>query len=235
MASEVTLKTEAPPRDELKRVRMSYEQYLEWADEDVHAEWVDGEVIIQMPPRNFHQVLIGFLHELLDLFVRLSNLGIVQIAPFEMRLSDGNAWEPDILVLLRENLPRLSEERLEGPADLVIEIVSRSSVAHDRDRKFRAYEAGGVRECWLIDSRPNRQRADFYRLDEQGNFRLFGTEDDERINSVVLPGFWFKPAWLWAAETPEPLTAFFEMAGISSDMAAEVRSALQKGLRPPEV
>ena len=35
-----------------ERLRMSYEDYLQWADEDVHAEWVDGEVIIQMPPRN---------------------------------------------------------------------------------------------------------------------------------------------------------------------------------------
>src|ERR671923_2025699 len=99
MAIDGLVTTESPPRDELKRLRMTYDEFLQWADEDVHAEWVDGEVIIQMPPRNFHQVLVGFLHALLDLYLRFGNWGIIRIAPFEMRLPNGNAFEPDIFVL----------------------------------------------------------------------------------------------------------------------------------------
>jgi Uma2 family endonuclease len=64
---------------------MSYEEFLAWAGEDVHAEWVNGEVIVQMPPKEIHQNLIGFLHVLLRLFVQLFNLGKVYNAPFEMR------------------------------------------------------------------------------------------------------------------------------------------------------
>jgi acetyl esterase/lipase len=37
---------------------MSYQEYLEWADEDVHAEWVDGKVIVHKPPTSLHQALI---------------------------------------------------------------------------------------------------------------------------------------------------------------------------------
>jgi hypothetical protein len=43
------------PTIRTQRLRMSYEEFLAWADEDVHAEWVDGEVIVQMPPQVPHQ------------------------------------------------------------------------------------------------------------------------------------------------------------------------------------
>lgn len=216
-----------------RELKMTYEEFREWTDEDVHAEWIDGEVIIQMPPKEPHQTLVGFLERLLAIFVELFDLGVVQIAPFEMRLQEGGpAWEPDIMVLRRENLSRLTEDRLDGPADLVIEVISPGSVRHDRDDKFRAYQAGGVREYWVIDSRPNRQRADFYQLDEEGMYRLFATEDDERVFSIVLPGFWLKPDWLWAEERPSPMAALYEMAGISNDLISQMQEALQKGLQP---
>jgi Uma2 family endonuclease len=211
---------------------MSYEEFLAWAGEDVHAEWVDGEVMIQMPPKDRHQKIVEFLERLLALFVELFDRGLVRIAPFEMRLQEGGpAWEPDIIVLKRENFARLTEERLRGPADLVIEVISADSVSRDRDLKFLAYQAGGVPEYWIIDSRPERVRADFYRLDENGQYRLFATEDDEQVFSTILPGFWFKPAWLWAEEGPDPLMALYEMAGVSSDLIAQMQAALQRGLQ----
>ena len=42
------------------RLRMGYEEYLDWSDEDTHAEWVDGEVIVFMPVTLAHQLLVGF-------------------------------------------------------------------------------------------------------------------------------------------------------------------------------
>ena len=68
-----------------QRLRMSYEEFLAWADEDVHAEWVDGEVIIQMPPKEPHQRVVAFLIQLMGLFIQLYNLGRLLPAPFEMR------------------------------------------------------------------------------------------------------------------------------------------------------
>src|SRR5215471_18811815 len=86
-----------------QRLRMSYEEYLAWADEDVHAEWVNGEVIVQMPPKLRHQRVVKFLLKLLDLFAELSQLGTVPCAPFEMRATpDCPALEPDLLFVARE-------------------------------------------------------------------------------------------------------------------------------------
>jgi Uma2 family endonuclease len=69
---------------------MSYEEFLRWSNEDTHAEWVNGEVIIKVPPKDVHQSTVGFLYELLSLFVRLFDLGRVRVAPFEVKLGQGS-------------------------------------------------------------------------------------------------------------------------------------------------
>jgi Uma2 family endonuclease len=70
----------ASPRQE-QRLRMSYEAYLAWADEDIHAEWVNGEVIVYMPPKIQHQRVVRFLLQLLSLFTQLCRSGEVLVAP----------------------------------------------------------------------------------------------------------------------------------------------------------
>ena len=217
----------------LTRLKMSYEEFLAWADEDTHAEWVNGEVIIHMPPKDIHQATLGFLHLLIQLFVHLLDLGKVRVAPFEVLLPPGHiSREPDVFFVARENVSRLTQDRLAGPPDLVIEIISDDSVQRDRRDKFREYRAASVREYWIIDPRPNKQRADFFWLDASGDYELFATEDDERVTSHILPGFWLRPAWLWQADTLDPLTAFFEMRGLPTDQSEHIRQLLRSG--PPE-
>ena len=127
----------APTQD--TRIVMTYEEFLAYGAETTHAEWVDGEVIVFMPPRLRHQHLLAFLLELLSRFCRPGNLGVVIVAPFEMRLGqDGPAREPDVLFVAQQHLDRLDDRRLDGPADLVIVLVSDSSTKLDRDDKNAA-------------------------------------------------------------------------------------------------
>lgn len=49
--------------------RMSYEEFLAWADEDTYAEWVDGEVIMMSPESDRHQDLARFLTSVLGIYV----------------------------------------------------------------------------------------------------------------------------------------------------------------------
>jgi Uma2 family endonuclease len=197
-----------------QRLRMSYEEFLEWADEDIRAEWVDGEVIVHMPPTDEHQRIVEFLHQLMSLFARLLDRGLVRIPPFEVKLWPGGpAREPDLFFLAKERMDALSSDRLTGPPDLIVEVISPDSVRRDRHRKFREYERAGVREYWIIDSRPGYRRADFFRLDETGRYELFATEDDEVVHSTVLADFWLRPAWLWESPLPNPLLALAKIVG----------------------
>lgn len=113
----------------------------------------------------------------------------------------------------QEHMDAITEARLNGPPDLIVEVISPDSVRRDREHKFREYETAGVREYWIIDSRQVHHRADFYRLDESGRYELFATEDDETVHSTVLEGFWLRPAWIWQEPMPEPLLMLSEIVG----------------------
>lgn len=189
-----------------QRVPMSYEDYLVATAEDVHAEWVNGEVIVFMPPATRHQALIGFLSRLIGLFADLFDLGVVHIAPLEMLARRGGpARQPDILFVAREHLARLESLRLVGPADLIIEVISPESVTRDRIEKAREYAAAGVREYWLVDSRPAVAPVVVYLLNDAGAYDAIVPDASGRYHSVVLPGFWFDPAWVQQAPLPKPL------------------------------
>lgn len=185
---------------------MSYAEFLAWADEDTLAEWVNGEAIMTSPASNIHQDLSGFLESLLRIFVESRQVGIVRNAPFQMKLEHGR--EPDLLFVAAAHLPRLQETYLDGPADLVVEIVSPESAGRDRGEKFIEYEAGGVLEYWLLD--PQRQWAEFYLL-QNGRYHLAFAGAAGEYRSTVLPGFWLRTEWLWQRPLPTVLTVIREL------------------------
>lgn len=207
-----------------RRFPMSYDDFLAWADGEVQAEWVDGEVTVFMPPNIRHQFITNFFQNLLALFARAFDLGDILSAPVEMRaLPDGPAREPDILFVAAAHRDRLTPQRLAGPADLVVEIVSDESASRDRVDKFYEYEAAGITEYLIIDPRPTKERVDFYRLIEGGKYLAVLPDGAGHYHSAVLPGFWFDPAWFWATPTPDPLLILAEVA---PDALAPVLAAL---------
>lgn len=181
--------------------RMSYEQFLDWADEDTLAEWVDGRVEAMSPASAKHQDLSGFLAALLRWYAEDREGGMVLAAPFQMRLDNvRRGREPDLIFLTPESLPRLQPNYLNGPADLAIEIVSPESSVRDRGAKYGEYEAGGVREYWVLDSAA--RRTDFFVLDADGRYQRAVPNGEGRYHSVVLAGFWINTDWLWQDPLP---------------------------------
>ena len=176
--------------------RITYEDFLAQADEDVSAEWVDGEVILMSPASDQHQDLADFLTALLRLFAEEQSLGKVRSAPFQMKTGpDLPGREPDVLFVSHDHLDRLRDSHLDGPADLAIEIISRDSRGRDRGEKFYEYEQGGVSEYWMID--PLRGQAEFYRLGEDSLFHSVRVTEDGMFESAVLKGLWLRVEWLW--------------------------------------
>jgi Uma2 family endonuclease len=73
----------------------------------------------------------------MGLYLQLFQLGRLIPAPFEMRATpDGASREPDLLFVAKEHLDRLTQDRLNGPADLVVEVISDDSLGRDRADKF---------------------------------------------------------------------------------------------------
>jgi Uma2 family endonuclease len=171
----------------------------------------------------------GLFAALLVLFVRAFNRGTVLTAPVEMRATpDGPAREPDILFVALDHLDRLTEQRLAGPADLVVEVISTESVGRDRAEKFYEYEEAGIPEYILLDPRPGKERVDLYRLTEEGRYLAVLPDSEGRYHSTVLPGFWFHPSWFWQEPAPDPLLLLAEMAPAALQQALAAVEARQR-------
>ena len=143
----------------------------------------------------------GFLSTIIGLYADRGELGILRNDPFIMRSSaDLPARAPDILFLKTENFARRRENYLDGPVDLVIEIVSKGSERTDKVDKRGEYETGGVAEYWLID--PLHQTVTFFLLSDDGLYAAVLLDEQGRYYSPALPGFWIDPKWLWEKPTP---------------------------------
>ncbi len=55
-------------------------------------------------------------------------------------------------------------------------------------------------EYWLID--PDQPQAEFYQLNNQGQYQRQLLDAEGRYYSQALTGFWLKPAWLWLQPLP---------------------------------
>ena len=113
-----TTPTAAPPSPAALG-KMTYEEFLEWADEDTHAEWVDGEIVSDESSFDDHQEIGGFLLAALKIFVQARNLGVIRYESYQMKIGANlPGREPDILFVSNARLTQLKGTYLDGPADL---------------------------------------------------------------------------------------------------------------------
>ena len=129
---------------------------LAWEEQD-HIELLDGYPVMMAPPTRAHQeavtALVGQLYDYLK-----GKKCMVYAAPFAVRPfeEDGarpedvdTLVEPDISVVCDPS--KLDDTGCKGAPDLVMEILSLSTMRHDRVTKFNLYQRAGVREYWIVD------------------------------------------------------------------------------------
>jgi Uma2 family endonuclease len=113
----------------------------------------------------------------------------------DVRLSLHNFVEPDLLFIRQDRLGTYGSTGLvEGPPDLVVEIISPLSRIEDRTRKAALYADSGVPEYWVVDLE-ERQFQPLVLAD--GRYEALDT-DDGRFQSTAIPGLIVDPAALFA-------------------------------------
>lgn len=205
---------------ELAPLRMSYAEWQTWYDADDlnRGEWVKGEVILYLPPLLAYLRIAGLLYGLMMFYARHRDLGEVFADGAELWLPKNQiARLPDICFLSRQHTDRLTSRRLDGYADLVVEVISTDSVTRDRRQKFAEYQAAGIPEYWIVDSRPRHRGSSLYQLDANGRYREVPPDGHGRLVSRALTGFWLDPAWLWQEPLPDPLDLLNEILAGQSD------------------
>jgi Uma2 family endonuclease len=144
-------------------VKLTYEDYLLFPeDDDLRHELIEGEHEVTPAPGRWHQHALANLYMVLGAFVRKHDLGWVYFAPFEVKLSNWSAVQPDILFVSRSREGAFTERGIEGSPDLVVEALSPSTRKRDQTRKLALYEKHRVPEYWILDH--ERKRVLVYRL-----------------------------------------------------------------------
>ena len=179
--------------------RISFEDFLR-AYDGVHAEWVDGTVLLMSPGNTPQSRLTRFLGSIIQIWAEEHDLGEALIAPLSVKM-ETSAREPDVFFFRREHKDRVHKTFVEGPPDLVIEIISRDTRGADRGETFYEYEQARVPEYWLID--PDRKKVEAYRLGADGAYEAVPTGDPETLRSEALPGMELPVEWLWRETLPK--------------------------------
>jgi Uma2 family endonuclease len=197
--------------------RVSAEEYMERYAHD-HYEWAQGE-LVEMTPVSFqHDSLAAYFLVLLKTYFSFRPIGVVCHEPFVMRLDAVEARrEPDLQVIPKTNPGTLTDTAMIGPADICVEIVSRESVARDYGEKFAEYEKAGVKEYWLVD--PTREAALFYRLNEEGIYKLPGLDEESCYQTPLLPELRLHVPTLWQKDLPDVLAIVETVRAMVGDTA----------------
>lgn len=172
--------------------RMTFEEYLRLPEEKGRCEFVAGWVLREPSPGSGHQAVVMNLAVLLWGYCRRTRKGVAFVAPFDVVLSRDLVVQPDLLYVAAERTAIITERNVQGPPDLVVEVVSPFSRRKDRLLRLEQYVRHGVREVWLAD--PARRTLEVFAPAERAavegepHYMVAGTfAAGERIRSRVLP------------------------------------------------
>ena len=158
-------------------------------DDGNRYEIIEGELFVSCSPGLTHQIVLGNLVFLIRSFLEQNPIGTVVFTP-GLILSEYSGVIPDIVFFSHHRAEKIiSGERLTGPPDLVIEILSPGSENTRRDRvaKLQLYARHGVPEYWIVD--PAAQVLDVYRL-QLTSLELAATlHSDDELVTPILPDF----------------------------------------------
>jgi Uma2 family endonuclease len=161
------------------------EQFRQSLDEDVRAEFINGEVLIQMTARDSHSMAIHNLGRLLSIFVQTRGLGAIRT---EQALTGftRNDYAPDICFWGSAKSVAIEAKTTIYPVpDMIGEVLSASTEPRDRGVKFEDYAAHGVREYWIID--PDGRVIEQY-SESQGRYQLVGRFSQGTIERIAIQG-----------------------------------------------
>jgi len=173
------------------------EDYEALGDEDFKCEYLDGELIVHSSASLGHEELMAFVIAMLREHVAGRQLGRMFGSNAGMQLGQSR-FSPDVSVLLASSHGRIRDERVIGPMDLAVEVISPSTRAYDFGRKLAAYREGRVGEIWLID-RDRRQFAVHAWTGEDYVSRVLTTGT---WSSVVIAGLEIRLDCLWQDPLP---------------------------------
>jgi Uma2 family endonuclease len=180
-----------PPGDWPERGKWTVADWERLPNDGNRYELIDGVLYVTTAPSLPHQWCSGNLYRLLSyhLDAQEPRAGVLFSAPTGVILPTGPVI-PDLVYVSMQNLHILTEKRIVGVPDLLIEIASPGTAGYDRREKQDAYARSGVPEYWWVD--PGNRTVEVLVLGASAKYRPLGLVDGQNpIPSPQLPGIKF--------------------------------------------
>jgi Uma2 family endonuclease len=167
--------------------KLTYEQFRQLPDNGKRYELIHGEVHLTPAPTTRHQFILRNLSISLGIYLAHDPHGEIAFAPLDVRLGEDTALQPDLIFVSNARATIIQESFIEGAPDLVVEILSPSTAAHDRATKLSIYAGAGVKEVWLIDSQV--KTVEVLKLQGKKYFVDATLAGDHVLTSSLFPGW----------------------------------------------
>lgn len=166
----------------------TYEDYRRLPDDGWRYEVIRGKLCMAPAPRPKHQKTVGRLHLAFSRFVDDRSLGEVYLSPIDVNLPGlASPVQPDLLFIRGERLSIVTDDSIQGPPDLIVEVLSPSNWFADRRDKFEIYAQAGVTEYWIVDT--DERTIEVFSLRGQTYDLVDKRGPGEKIRSRLLNGF----------------------------------------------
>ncbi|MBA4055395.1 MAG: hypothetical protein C0490_11835 [Marivirga sp.] len=186
--------------------RYNYADYVSWRFQE-RIELIWGKIFRMSPaPTSRHQHVVSVLHGTFFQYLKGKPCKVFP-SPFDVVLptSDGipnTIVQPDVTVICDPS--KITEQGCEGAPDLIVEVISKSSVTRDLHEKYAVYEQSGVQEYWVVH--PYDRSLIIFLLDDKGSYQPSKPLTKGDIaTSFVITGFTLNLDELFTdlAEEPE--------------------------------
>jgi Uma2 family endonuclease len=154
-------------------------------------ELIRGRLVVSPSPNTLHQTVSITLASLIFEIAR-KNGARALAAPTDVQLDDHTIIQPDVLYIRKERRG-IIRQIVEGPPDLLVEILSPHNSRRDRVDKLDLYAQYGVAEYWIVD--PAERQFDFL-VNRGGKFEVQPQQDNCYVSPVCpelainLASFW---------------------------------------------
>ena len=171
-------------------IQLSIEEFMELPDtfDRRKMELDEGELYIMPRPRTGHQSLQGDLIWYFQGYLRTFDdppAEVLHDVIVALSLERRILYSPDLAVILRNSRAVVTDRTVEGPPDIVIEILS-SDRSRDLVRKRQMYAEAGIPEYWIFD--PRQDTATLLELQDGQYVERAVLTADATLTTPLLPG-----------------------------------------------
>jgi Uma2 family endonuclease len=170
-------------------VKLTYDDFVQFPDDGLRHELIDGEHYVTASPNTKHQRISINLTVRIGSWLESNPIGQLFHAPFDVVFSNFDVVEPDLLYLSNARAAdSLTPLHVRGVPELVIEIGSPGTRKRDETIKRRLYERTGVSEYWVVDPEIDAVRVYRREGDTFGRVVELLADAGDVLTTSLLPG-----------------------------------------------